>query len=322
MSLRFTSLTFEWKAINILSELPKLKVLRLSDCLYCIGDEWELLAEENFNQLICLEIAITYLEHWEASACHFPNLQHLVLKGCPRLVKIPADFADIMELKSIKLDCCLPSAVDSAKEIQEQQHEYGNDNMVVIEEDTIVDDDYSLDLCDEGIEIYLKSKRKEAVILWTYEPPERDARLVNKALKSMKELKEGIEDLQVIVEIACASSPHHLVAVRRIYCSLFDCSIEEDIMETISLPLNKVVRASVLGLGTNEDSLTRAIVTRAEIDLAEVRGEYEKITTSSSLDQAVADDTSGDYRDFFSGPPWCPTLVSSFLRSSYEDERD
>nr|GMD65362.1 annexin D3-like isoform X2 [Ipomoea batatas] len=209
----------------------------------------------------------------------------------------------------------------------------------------------------------------EAVILWTYEPPERDARLVNKALKSMKELNESIEELQVIVEIACASSPHHLAAVRRIYCSLFDCSIEEDIMESISLPLNKVlvglvssyrydkevvdiptanldaaklheaiqtqqldnddvifilsvrnvfqlrasflcyqqnyqysidqvVRASVLGLGTNEDSLTRAIVSRAEIDLAEVRGEYEKITTSSSLDQAVADDTSGDYRDF------------------------
>nr|GMD65357.1 Annexin D3 [Ipomoea batatas] len=60
----------------------------------------------------------------------------------------------------------------------------------------------------------------------------------------------------------------------------------------------EVVRASVLGLGTNEDSLTRGIVTRAESDLAEVRGEYEKITTSSSLDQAVADDTSGDYRDF------------------------
>nr|GMD71896.1 annexin D3-like isoform X2 [Ipomoea batatas] len=257
---------------------------------------------------------------------------------------------------------------------------------------------YSKSLIDD-LRSELSGDFMEAVILWTYDPPERDARLVNKALKSMKELNESIEELQVIVEIACASSPHHLVAVRRIYCSLFDCSIEEDIMETISLPLNKVlvglvssyrydkevvdiptanldaaklheaiqtqqldnddvifiltvrnvfqlrasflcyqqnyqysidqhiktfgegplesilklaiwcidspvkhfaevVRASVLGLGTNEDSLTRAIVSRAEIDLAEVRGEYEKITTSSSLDQAVADDTSGDYRDF------------------------
>ncbi|XP_031110999.1 annexin D3-like [Ipomoea triloba] len=236
----------------------------------------------------------------------------------------------------------------------------------------------------------------EAVILWTYDPPERDARLVNKALKLRK---EGIEELQVIVEIACASSPDHLVAVKRAYCSLFDCSIEQDIMRSISLPLKKVlvglvisyrydkevvdiptanldaaklheaiqtqqldnddvifilsvrnffqlrasflcyqqnyrysidqhiktcgegplesilklaircidspakhfaevVRTSVLGLGTHGDSLTRTIVTRAEIDLAKVRGEYDKITTSSSLDQAVADDTSGDYRDF------------------------
>ncbi|XP_019192604.1 PREDICTED: annexin D3-like [Ipomoea nil] len=236
----------------------------------------------------------------------------------------------------------------------------------------------------------------EAVILWTYDPPERDARLVNKALKSTK---EGIEGLQVIVEIACASSPEHLAAVKRAYCSLFDCSIEEDITESISLPLKKVLvglvssyrydkevvdiptanldaaklheaiqtqqldnddvvfilcarnvfqlrasflcyeqnyqysidhhikscgegplesilklaiwcidspakhfaevlRASVLGLGTDEDSLTRTIVTRAEIDLAKVRGEYDKITTSSGLDQAVADDTSGDYKDF------------------------
>nr|GMD65361.1 putative late blight resistance protein homolog R1A-3 [Ipomoea batatas] len=231
MSLRFAHLVFEWKAINILSELPKLKVLRLSACLGCIGEEWELLEKENFDQLIVLEIALTYLKHWEASACHFPNLRHLVLKGCLELVEIPADFADIAELKSIKLDCCLPSAVDSAKEIQKEQHEYGNDNMVVIEEDTIVDD-YS------------------------------------------SELRRRPVTLESILKLAiwCIDSPVKHFA--------------------------EVVRASVLGLGTNEDSLTRAIVSRAEIDLAEVRGEYEKITTSSSLDQAVADDTSGDYKDF------------------------
>nr|GMD71895.1 Annexin D3 [Ipomoea batatas] len=242
MSLRFAYLIFEWKAINILSELPKLKVLRLSNCLRCIGEEWELLEKENFDQLIYLEIALTYLKHWEASACHFPNLRHLVLKGCLELVEIPADFADIAELKSIKLDCCLPSTVDSAKEIQKEQQEYGNDNMVVIEEDTIVDDDYSLSYSYKGIEIHLKSKRKH-----------------------IKTCGEGPLESILKLAIWCIDSPVKHFA--------------------------EVVRASVLGLGTNEDSLTRAIVTRAEIDLAE-------ITTSSSLDQAVADDTSGDYRDF------------------------
>nr|GMD71894.1 annexin D3-like isoform X2 [Ipomoea batatas] len=241
-------LGFEWKAINILSELPKLKVLRLSYCLGFIGEEWELLEKENFDQLIYLEIALTYLKHWEASACHFPNLRHLVLKGCLKLVEIPADFADIAELKSIKLDCCLPSAVDSAKEIQKEQHEYGNDNMVVIEEDTIVDG-YHLTYSYRGAEIHLKSKSKH-----------------------IKTCGEGPLESILKLAIWCIDSPVKHFA--------------------------EVVRASVLGLGTNEDSLTQAMVTRAEIDLAEVRGEYEKITTSSSLDQAVADDTSGDYRDF------------------------
>ncbi|KAA8537312.1 hypothetical protein F0562_027001 [Nyssa sinensis] len=236
---------------------------------------------------------------------------------------------------------------------------------------------------------------RKAVILWTYDPPERDAKLANEALKSRK---KGINQLQVIVEIACASSPHHLMAVRQAYCSLFDCSLEEEITANVSLPLRKilvglvssyrydkevedlnvasleaaklhdaikakqldqdnvmwilctrnvcqlkatfecyrnnygnpidqdikncgkgilesilkvviwcidspekhfaeVIRGAIIGLGTDEDSLTRVIVTRAEIDMMKVRGEYFN-TYKSSLDKAVVGDTSGDYRDF------------------------
>ncbi|KAL8496159.1 hypothetical protein ACS0TY_020031 [Phlomoides rotata] len=235
----------------------------------------------------------------------------------------------------------------------------------------------------------------KAVLLWTYDPPERDARLANEALKSKK---KSITQLQVIVEIACASSPHHLVAVRQAYCSLFDSSLEEDIISNVSLPIQKmlvslvssyrydkevvdsslanaeaaklreaiaakkldddellrilstrnifqlkqtfqhykdnygtsidkdilacgksiaesimkvvvwcidspekhfaeVVRAAIIGLGTDEDSLTRAIVARAEIDMMKVRGEYFT-ANKSSLDNAVIGDTSGDYKDF------------------------
>ncbi|GFZ02613.1 annexin 3 [Actinidia rufa] len=235
-----------------------------------------------------------------------------------------------------------------------------------------------------------------------YDPSERDARLANKALKSRK---KNITRLQVIVEIACATSPHHLMAVRKAYCSLFDCSLEEDItlhvpvavrketlewkftklanihlevcdkelvdlnianseatklrgaIEMMHLDLDdvvwilstrnifqlkatfecyqqkygnsiyqdikscgkgilqsvlrvviwcidspekhfaEVIRASVVGLGTDENSLTRAIVTRAEIDMMKVRGEYFNMN-KTSLDNAVMDDTSGDYRKF------------------------
>ncbi|PSS09940.1 Annexin like [Actinidia chinensis var. chinensis] len=235
----------------------------------------------------------------------------------------------------------------------------------------------------------------KAVIFWTYDPPERDARLANEALKSRK---KSITQLQVIVEIACANSPHHLMAVRQAYISLFDCSLEEDIATNVPLQVRKVlvslvssyrydrelvdlnianveaatlhdaikkkhldhdevvwilstrnafqlratftcyqqaygntlyqdikscgngilesllrvviwciespekhfaevIRASIVGLGTDEDSLTRAIVTRAETDMMKIRGEYFN-ANKSNLDDAVIGDTSGDYKDF------------------------
>ncbi|CAN4111253.1 unnamed protein product [Withania somnifera] len=79
---------------------------------------------------------------------------------------------------------------------------------------------------------------RKAVILWTYEPSERDARLANEALKSRK---KTITQLQVIVEIACASSPDHLVAVRQTYCVLFNCSLEDDITANVPMPVQKIL---------------------------------------------------------------------------------
>ncbi|OMO77074.1 Annexin [Corchorus olitorius] len=50
--------------------------------------------------------------------------------------------------------------------------------------------------------------------------------------------------------------------------------------------LRKVIGTSIIGLGTDEDSLTRAIVTRAEIDMMKIRGEYMNIY-KSNLDDAI-----------------------------------
>ena len=60
---------------------------------------------------------------------------------------------------------------------------------------------------------------------------------------------------------------------------------------------SQVIRDSVVGLGTDEDSLSRAIVTRAEIDMEKVREQY-RLLFNTSLDEDVIDDTSGDYKDF------------------------
>ncbi|XVF00300.1 hypothetical protein REPUB_Repub03eG0272900 [Reevesia pubescens] len=235
----------------------------------------------------------------------------------------------------------------------------------------------------------------KAVILWTYDPAERDAELANQALKSKK---KGVKHLEIIVEMSCASTPQHLVTVRQAYCSLFNRSLEEDIVASVPTPLKKIllglvtsyrydkelvdmdvanleadrlheaiktkefvhddvvyilstrnfyqltttfecykkkhgnpidkdilksgkgdlksllkmvilcidspekhfaeiVGTSINGLGTDEDSLTRAIVSRAEIDMMKVRGEYFNIY-KSNLDDAVIEYTSGDYRKF------------------------
>ncbi|ONI20750.1 hypothetical protein PRUPE_2G031700 [Prunus persica] len=236
---------------------------------------------------------------------------------------------------------------------------------------------------------------RKAIILWAYDPPERDAKLARDALKAKK---QGIKHLKVVVEIACASSPHHLMAVRQVYASLFDCSLEEDIASTVSLPLRKilvglvssyrydrqlvdsgiagsevsrlheaierkqldddhvvrilstrnlfqlratfecykqkygnsfdqdikacgngdleslliavfwciespekyfakVIKNSIVGLGTDEDSLNRTIITRAEIDMIKIKEEYSKVCKSSLVDD-VKSDTSGDYKKF------------------------
>ncbi|XP_010032319.2 annexin-like protein RJ4 isoform X2 [Eucalyptus grandis] len=59
----------------------------------------------------------------------------------------------------------------------------------------------------------------------------------------------------------------------------------------------KVLSNGIKRAGTDEDDLTRVIVTRAEKDLKEIKEEYYK-KNSVSLDQAVAKDTTGDYKAF------------------------
>eukprot|EP00257_Ricinus_communis_P013328 XP_015570743.1 annexin-like protein RJ4 isoform X1 [Ricinus communis] len=59
----------------------------------------------------------------------------------------------------------------------------------------------------------------------------------------------------------------------------------------------KVLRNAIRKVGTDEDALTRVIVTRAEKDLLDIKDLYYK-RNSVALDHAVANETSGDYKHF------------------------
>uniref|UniRef100_A0A0D9VL60 Annexin n=1 Tax=Leersia perrieri TaxID=77586 RepID=A0A0D9VL60_9ORYZ len=58
----------------------------------------------------------------------------------------------------------------------------------------------------------------------------------------------------------------------------------------------KIIRLALGGMGTDENSLTRVITTRAEVDLKLIKEAYQK-RNSVPLEKAVAKDTTRDYED-------------------------
>lgn len=309
-------------------------------------------------------------------------------------------------MATLRVPDAVPSPIEDCERLRKAFQGWGTDEKAIIEvlgrrnasQRKMIRETYhqlyNKSLIDD-LNSELSGDFRKAVILWTYDPAERDARLVNEALWSWK---KGIRELQVIVEISCAFSPNHLICVRKAYCSLFNKSIEEDIVSNVSMPVQKilvslvssyrygkelvdsaianseaailheaitqrkldmeelvfifstrnffqlrktfqlyrqtygtfleddimgcgkgtlesllkvliwciespekhfaeVVRASIVGLGTDEDSLSRAVVSRAEVDLMKVREEYFNVN-KSTLEDAVIGDTSGDYKDF------------------------
>ncbi|KAI3425624.1 Annexin [Psidium guajava] len=318
----------------------------------------------------------------------------------------PGSFSPATGMATIRVPDVVPSPSEDCERLRKAFEGWGTDEKAVIwilghrnaSQRRLIRETYqqlyNKSLID-SLNSELSGDFRKAVISWTYDPPERDARLAKEALQTRR---KGINHLLPIVEIACATSPHHLIAVRQAYCSLFDCSLEEDISSAMSLPFRKilvglvssfrydkevvdmdvanseaallretierkqldqdsvlwvlgtrnifqlratfqcykqnygspieqdikscgkgdlesllgvvtccldcperhfaeVVRNSTVGFGTDEDSLTRAIITRAEIDAMKVRGEYNNMY-QSSLENAVIGDTSGDYKDF------------------------
>ncbi|CAK9154249.1 unnamed protein product [Ilex paraguariensis] len=75
----------------------------------------------------------------------------------------------------------------------------------------------------KALEKELTNDFERLVLLWTLDPPERDAFLANEAAKRWKSSN------LVLVEIACTRSSHELLLARQAYHTRFKRSLEEDV---------------------------------------------------------------------------------------------
>ncbi|KAG8388369.1 hypothetical protein BUALT_Bualt02G0118800 [Buddleja alternifolia] len=117
-----------WKDMTVVGSLPKLEVLKLYTSAM-EGEVWEPI-EGEFLQLKFLLLEMLHLKHWRVEDIHFPRLEHLRISWCAHLKKIPLEIGEIPTLKLIEV-VNNPPVADSAKKIQQEQQNMGNDILQV-----------------------------------------------------------------------------------------------------------------------------------------------------------------------------------------------
>lgn len=132
LPLTITRLTLKdtflkWEELSILQTLSSLEVLKLLE-FACWGNVWNANQLEGFFQLKYLRFDFLNIVEWNASEDQFPKLEVLVIESCFSLKQIPIDFANLNELREIKLEECTQSVEDSAREIQEEQRNKKGDD--------------------------------------------------------------------------------------------------------------------------------------------------------------------------------------------------
>ena len=147
----------------------------------------------------------------------------------------------------------------------------------------------------------------------TNQYPDKD-----ECVKIAKNLYEAGEkrlgtDEEVFNKIFALSSPHELIAISREYHkitgNLLTTAIDREFSGNIKKLLKSILYAnispseyfatrihdSIDGIGTDENTLTRIMVTRAEIDLPKIKEYYNKLYGKNMLED-IKDDVSGDYK--------------------------
>ncbi|KAM3267297.1 putative late blight resistance protein R1B-23 [Capsicum chacoense] len=109
--------------LSEIASLQNLQALRLL-LIHFENEEWKV-SNGEFLRLRSLKLHLTEsIKEWRCIGDDaFPQLERLVLQGCPLLKEIPSCFEDISSLLSIELWSCNESVVKSARVIQETQVE-------------------------------------------------------------------------------------------------------------------------------------------------------------------------------------------------------
>ncbi|KAK9282773.1 hypothetical protein L1049_010994 [Liquidambar formosana] len=154
------------------------------------------------------------------------------------------------------------------------------------------------------------------VTAYRYGGDEINARLANSEADILHDaIKDKAFNHEEIIRIVSTRSKAQLMATINRYKDDHDISITKNLLgdpaDELSSALRmaircitdsekyyeKVLRNAINKAGTDEDALSRVVITRAEKDLKEIKEAYYK-RNSVTLDHAVAKETSGDYKAF------------------------
>ncbi|PON98816.1 Annexin [Trema orientale] len=152
------------------------------------------------------------------------------------------------------------------------------------------------------------------VSAYRYQGDEVNARLADAEADILhKAIKDNSFNSDEVIRILSTRSKAQLNATFNRYRDDHKTSISKDFLGELGNDFQKALHATVRSIsdphkyyakllrdgikrfGTDEDSVTRAIVTRAEKDLYQIKEIYYK-KNSVSLDDAVAKETHGDYK--------------------------
>ncbi|OIW08089.1 hypothetical protein TanjilG_21069 [Lupinus angustifolius] len=169
---------------------------------------------------------------------------------------------------------------------------------------------------EEDIASHTSGHLRQAMTSYKYTGDEINAKLAESEAEILHEaIKEKKGSQEEAVRILSTRSKTQLIATFNYYREIHGTSITKKLLDEASDDFQKalytaircttnhtkyyekVLRDAIKRVGTDEDALTRVIVSRAEIDLRVISEVYYK-RNSVLLEHALAKETSGDYKNF------------------------